>query len=398
MRVAIVTSFPRDLSKPQGGVEAVSVNLAKALSELDGLDIHVVTCDSTVSSADTTSLSKVTVHRLPAPKGSMLVNAITTGRRAVCDYLRMLKPEVVHSHDTYGLMVKGLSLPRVFTVHGFIYGDTLVSGARLPWLRAALWKLAETRGWADQPHIISISPYVRERISGFVKGTIHDIENPIAESFFKVERQEKPGVIFSAAVIAPRKNTLALVDAIVILARQGVDVRLRLAGKVVDPDYGKAVQARIDANGLRENVVLLGSIGLNQVQAELAQASMFALASLEENAPLGIEEAMAVGVPVVASNRCGMPYMVRHGETGFLVNPFDPHSIASRIRQLLRSQSLRETMGERSREFALERFHPDRVAALTREVYREAFEKKSVCGSLYTRFGLSGGRSNLENL
>lgn len=378
MKVAIVTSFPRDLSKPQGGVEAVSVNLVKALSELGDLDIHVVTCDTTVTEAETSSFKEIMVHRLPVPKGSVLVTALTTGRRVVCDYLRRLNPEVVHSHDTYGLMVKGLNLPRVFTVHGFIYGDTLVSGIKLPRLRAALWEWVETRGWADQPHIISISPYVRERISSIVKGTIHDIENPIAESFFKIERAEKSGVVFSAAVISPRKNTLTLVDAIKILVKKGINVSLRLAGKIIDPGYGRTLQEQIDANDLRGKVCLLGSIGTEQVKAELSQASVFALVSLEENAPLGIEEAMAVGVPVVASNRCGMPYMVRHGETGLLVNPLDPNDIAGRIRQLLRDQNLRESLGERSRQFAIDRFHPDRVAVRTREVYQEALEKKLV--------------------
>jgi glycosyltransferase involved in cell wall biosynthesis len=134
------------------------------------------------------------------------------------------------------------------------------------------------------------------------------------------------------------------------------------------------VQSRIDANGLREKVTLLGSIGVEQVQAELAQTSVFALVSLEENAPLGIEEAMAVGVPVVASNRCGMPYMVRHGETGFLVNPFAPNDIAQRIRQLLSDQNLRRAMGERSRQVAFDDYHPELVAKRTMKVYSEAIQ------------------------
>jgi glycosyltransferase involved in cell wall biosynthesis len=115
---------------------------------------------------------------------------------------------------------------------------------------------------------------------------------------------------------------------------------------------------------------------MEQVKNELAQASAFAMVSLEENAPLGIEEAMAAGVPVVASNRCGMPYLVGHGETGFLVDPFDPEDIAGRLRQLLSDRDLRESMSARSRQFALKRFHPHRVAIRTREVYREAFESK----------------------
>ena len=372
MRVALVTSFPRDLSKPQGGVEAVSVNLAQALAELGDLDIHVVTCDPRVSATEIDPIEKITVHRLPAPKGSVLVTALTTGRRVVRDYLRRLKPEVVHSHDTYGLMVKGLDLPRVFTVHGFIHADTLVAGVKLPKLRSKIWKWVETSGWADQPHIISISPYVRERISGIARGTIHDIENPVSESFFAIDRCEKPGVIFCAAVLSPRKNTLALIDAFEILVRQGFDVQLRLAGKIVEPHYGRLVEERLRTVLLKDRVHLLGGISSEQVRRELAAAAVFALTSLEENAPLGIEEAMAARVPVVVSNRCGMPYLVRHGETGFLVDPHHPEDIAYRLALLLKDGELRKKMGERSRAIALECFHPARVAYRTREVYRDA--------------------------
>src|SRR5581483_1621214 len=147
---------------------------------------------------------------------------------------------------------------------------------------------------------------------------IHDVENPIAPLFFDVPRRESGQTVFSAAVVSPRKNTLALVDAVAQVAAAGVDVTLRLAGPVVDEAYAARVRARIDEHGLGPRTTWLGSIGPDEVRRELASASLFALVSLEENAPLAIEEAMAVGVPVVTSNRCGMPYMVRHAETGYL--------------------------------------------------------------------------------
>jgi len=374
MKVAIVTAFPRDLSAPHGGVEAVSVILSQALAEFDDLQVHVVTCDSQQSAPETTALDRITVHRLPAPKGSELVTAVTTKRRLVSAYLRHLKPDIVHAHDTYGLMVTGLDLPRVFTIHGFIHADTLVSDERFPRLRSYIWKVAETRGWAAQPHIISISPYVRERISRIANGSIHDIENPISARFFELPRSEEPGTIFSSAVISPRKNTLVLIDAIRDLVQTGYDVRLRLAGAVGDARFGDAVMQKIRSEKLEEHVSVLGQLGREGIQLELARACIYALVSLEENAPIGIEEAMAAGVPAVASNRCGMPYMVRHHETGFLVDPTDPHQIAQRIRRLLDDGSLRSAMGERSRSVARELYHPRRVAERTRIVYREAIE------------------------
>lgn len=372
MKVAIVTHFPTKTEFPHGGVEAVSVNLVKALTIFPDLDLHVVTLDDGIQSPKIFSMHGVKIHRLPGIRGHALINAIGKGRRQICNYLVSLAPDVVHAHDTYGLMVKGLSIPRVFTVHGFIYVDTLLSKTKWAWIRSKLWHWMETSGWADQPHIISISPYVREHLYGTATGVIHDIENPISESFFHIKRNERKGVIFSAAAITKLKNTLTLIKAFKHLVNDGYAAELRLAGTVAEPQYGKMVQEAISKWGLDNRVTMLGQISTEQIHEELSIASVFALVSLAENSPMGIEEAMAASVPVVTSNRCGMPYMVNHGESGYLVNPCDPLDITLRFKQLLDDDELRDKMGKNSHISALDRFHPHIVAARTREVYREA--------------------------
>lgn len=375
MKVAIATDFPIDPRSPKGGVQAVSVNLADGLLRLDGIELHVVTIGAKGEAASTTSWQGATIHRLARPGGSMLKIATGPGRRLISDFLTELNPDVVHAHDTFGLMVKGLAIPRVFTIHGFIYGDTALSGRKLSWLRAQVWRIVETSGWKNQPHIISISPYVRERLSGIVSSVIHDIDNPISQEHFEILKDEVKGNIFSAAAICPRKNTLALVEAFAKLVMEhGVDARLRLAGHITHEGYGVALRERISQLGLKDRVTLLGRIGSDAVGKELAAASVFALVSLEENSPMGIEEAMAVGVPVVTSNRCGMPYMVRHGETGYLVDPMNSAQIARRLKALIMNDHLRERLGEESRSVATSRFHPACVARRTRDVYVEAIE------------------------
>ena len=371
MKLAIVTSFPENPQAPRGGVEAVSVNLTRGLAAYPDLEVHVVTADPDCPEVTLSSWEGATIHRLPGFKGSVLLNAIGPARKQITEYLVDLAPDVVHAHDTYGLMVKGLPIRRVFTIHGFIYGDTLVSGRKLPRIRARIWRYLETGGWADQPHIVSISPYVRERLAGIATGVIHDIDNPISESFFQIERREAGARIFSASVISPRKNTMALVEALAILKAEGIDAELRLAGDVTDEAYGEKLHTLIHDRGLVDRVHLLGRIGTDAIRGELAGASLFALVSLEENSPMGIEEAMAAGVPVVTSNRCGMPYMVRDGESGYLVDPFSPKDIARRLGRILRDDTLRSAMSRRSREIALDRFHPEAVARRTREVYLE---------------------------
>lgn len=373
MKLAVVTHFPDDPGAPKGGVEAVSVNLVRALAEFDDIDIDVITTRKSYKATRVDQWGKVAIHRLAWAGGSVLSNAIGLGRRQMREYLQQkIKPDVINALDTFGLTVQGMDIPRVFTIHGFIHGDILVEGSQFSMLRSWIWRHYETNGWADQPHIISISPYVRERLRGIARGVIHDIDNPISKPFFEINRQERKGTIFSAALVTPRKNTLALIDAVAKLVEQGLEVELRLAGSLDEERYVQQVRDRVLQKRLDKQVLLLGKLSAEEIKKELAAASVFALVSLEENSPMGIEEAMAAGIPVVTSNRCGMPYMVRDSVSGFLVDPHDPVDIAHRLGQLLKNDELRQSMGIKGCQIALDRFHPANVAARTRDVYLQA--------------------------
>jgi glycosyltransferase involved in cell wall biosynthesis len=164
-----------------------------------------------------------------------------------------------------------------------------------------------------------------------------------------------------------------LVQAFAKVRKTGIKAELRLSGGG-DKDYLDNVSHFVREHGLETSVALLGRVSYDTIQDEMSRAAVFTLVSLEENSPMAIAEAMAAGVPVVTSNRCGMPYMVRDGESGFLVDPNNPTDIARRLKQLLKDDELRRSMGSKGREIALDRFHPAKVAARTQEVYLRAIE------------------------
>ena len=128
MRVAFVTWYPRKPTEPRGGVEAVSVTLVRALARQSGAEIHVVTVDPEVSAPARQECSGLCIHRLPRGAGSLLGFATGAGGRMVREYLRDLKPDLIHAHDTFGIMTRCLDLPRVFTIHGFIHEDLRYGG------------------------------------------------------------------------------------------------------------------------------------------------------------------------------------------------------------------------------------------------------------------------------
>ncbi|MHA6616951.1 glycosyltransferase family 4 protein [Pseudonocardia sp. DLS-67] len=371
MRLVLVTAFPADPGTPRGGVEGVSVVLGGALRHHRDLDLHIVTTGN-VDAVQVDHWGAARIHRLPWTASRMLSGALGRDARRLREYVSGLRPDVVHAHDTYGIMMQSIDTPRVLTIHGFIHADTWVSGASLARTRAFVWRQIEMRAWASYPHIISISPYVRERLTGIATGAVHNIDNPIADAFFDVRRRDGAAQVFCAATISPRKNTLAVVDGFARAKAQGLCATLRLAGPQPVPAYTEAVRQRIRQHGLDDAVVLLGQLSTDAMLSELAGASVSVLMSVEENAPLAVQEAMAAGVPVIASSRCGMPYQIDDGESGFLVEPDRVDDLAARLLQIIGDGDLRERLARRAREVARERFHSERVATRTIVAYQRA--------------------------
>jgi glycosyltransferase involved in cell wall biosynthesis len=375
MRIVLASQFPRNLESPHGGVEAVLSNLVPTMAKISpDLEINVVTYDNEISQNEIQEYTGFKVHRLPRTRKNELMQAWKASADGLLDYVMKMNPDVVHAHDSYGLSLAGkIDVPNIMTIHGFIHEDTKLSTKSYSSIRSIIWRYYETHAWSVHKHIISISPYVRERVSRVSNTTIYDIDNPISDIFFNIRRKVTKS-IFSAAIICPRKNTLILVEAANLLAKRGVEFSMVLAGKIVDKGYGEKVKQKIQEYNLQEKVILIGSVPRERIIEELSKASVFALISYEENSPMCIEEAMAAGVPVVTSNRCGMPYMVRNHESGYLVDPDNADEVAKRLSLLLNDVERNKSMGEEANRVAKRRFHSEIVAKQTLQVYRDLCE------------------------
>jgi glycosyltransferase involved in cell wall biosynthesis len=374
LKVALVSRFPARIDRPRGGVESATVANVVALSRCASIDLHVVTLERGSAERCVERAADWTVHRLAGSRVPQVADAqFGPGRRRLTRYLLDLKPDLVHSHEFYGYGLASLPMPHVLTVHGFDHLNLVAEAARLAWLRAPLWKWVERRGVAQQRCIVSISPYVRKQLEAITDAKICDIENAIDERFFDPscgEPFECRTRVLCAGWLSARKNTLGAVEAFAVAVGSGVPGELIIAGPVLDPAYEQRVRARIVELDLGDRVKWVGSLDRDALLRELGRTRALLLTSHQENAPMIIAEAMAAGVPVVASNRCGIPFMVREGETGFLIEPDDPSGAGERLAQLLRDPELAETFGARARVDATDRFHPDRAARRTLDLYR----------------------------
>ena len=142
------------------------------------------------------------------------------------------------------------------------------------------------------------------------------------------------------------------------------------SGMTADQEMGEHVRAR----GLEDRVHLLGV--QSNVAALLKAADVFLLPSRFEGFPNVLMEAMAMGLPVVASNVGGCPDLVRHGQDGFLHEWEDQGGMAQSVLALLADAELSQRLGKSGRKRVLEEFSLQKLGDRTLKRYEELLAKK----------------------
>jgi glycosyltransferase involved in cell wall biosynthesis len=170
-------------------------------------------------------------------------------------------------------------------------------------------------------------------------------------------------------------------DAVAALA-EVPDAELHVAGGpdapalAVDPE-AQRLRALADRIGVGDRLVLRGRVGRDAMPALLRSADAVVCVPWYE--PFGIVplEAMAVGVPVVATAVGGQIDSVVHGVTGVHVPPRDPPALAAALRDLLADPARRAELGRQGRRRACRLYDFDRIAAATREVYEGVVHERA---------------------
>ncbi|OUS12717.1 hypothetical protein A9Q89_04765 [Gammaproteobacteria bacterium 53_120_T64] len=264
----------------------------------------------------------------------------------------------------------GYSSPYVLTIHGINEKDALFSRGRLRFLRYKVVGLVERLGRKKADNIILISRYVEKEIGEQLMGKCWPIENPVSDDFYEVELGSTAPTILYAGHVKSQKNVDNLIRAFKGVHAEIPSATLRIAGPLDDQKFVNKCRKLVNDLELDTAVQFLGNLSRSALLIELSQAACLALVSHQENAPMVIEEAMAAGVPVVASRICGIPYMIQDGKTGFLVDQNDNDDITDRLIKVLLESVTSCAMSEQSREVALSRFHVQAVAKKTVETYR----------------------------
>jgi glycosyltransferase involved in cell wall biosynthesis len=176
----------------------------------------------------------------------------------------------------------------------------------------------------------------------------------------------------------PMKGLVPLLEAVAKL-RTEREVELVVVGK---PHAGGRVDRAIARLGLESVVRCVSGISDAQLAREYGQAEVAVVPSLYEGFSLPAVEAMACGVPVVATTGGALPEVVgRDGETGLLVPPNDPGALAAAIGRLLDDRELRDRLGEAGRQRVLHRFTWQVTAKGTAECYSAVMAGRPLPGA-----------------
>jgi glycosyltransferase involved in cell wall biosynthesis len=407
MHIAMVTAFPKDAQHIEGGVAGAAKYLVDELVKQPGVRLTVIVPKAGARKTLREQWPDFEVYRLSKKwLWSLLPGTfydIFAGKRQIRSVLRQLSPDIVHFQGVT-FLAANCKQPHVLTIHGIVEKDAMwdMQWGPLRWLKWLLLRCTEQYGRSRIPHIILISDYVRQFLpknsrvcSAYQLGTKAQrhkqrtwrIDNPIADSFFDIDWQSEPGRIFCCSRVRPLKNTLGMIKAFakvsqgfgektVAVPATAKRTQLRLAG-AAEAAYLRLCQRQIKMLNLGSRVHILGNLSIEQVQWELSKANCLVIPSFQEHAPLTVQEAMAVGVPIVGARVGGIPEMVEDGKTGFLVNPYDTEDIAGAILRILSDQALARSMSQRARQIAERRFKASAVCKQTLEAYKQILAEQT---------------------
>jgi glycosyltransferase involved in cell wall biosynthesis len=310
-----------------------------------------------------------------------LIRFIFAARHAMRKAAREFEPDVIHVHWWFpgGLSVwprLSRRRPFVLTSHGtdLFLVDRMTVASRLagPIFRAA----AEVT-------VISSPLVARAERLGVPRGRISIIPMPIDRRVAtEVERPLPPTIVRDTLLfvgrLVERKGAAYAVQALAELVRGGRSVRLVIVGEGPERE---ALRRLATALGVADRIELAGALSPADVRARYAAGGIFVMPAItdwkgeQEGFGMVIVEAMAYGLPVVASRSGGIPDIIRDGENGLLVPERDVPALVAAVTRVIEDDALALRLASIARDDVRHRFSPARIATAFDTVYRRAMRQ-----------------------
>lgn len=235
------------------------------------------------------------------------------------------------------------------------------------WLSGVLPRMVLRAALVPAHAVVAVWLGGREALSRAVgPDRLWTIDNGVDATRFAPGNGHAPPRVLYVGLLTPRKGVLDLIEASSLLHAEGVDHELWLLGGTPDEGPAAAEPVLHAADGVAS---LLGTRRPDEMPAAYAAADVFCLPSWWEAMPLSVLEAMAAGLPVVATDVGDVGRAVVDGTTGILVEKQSPERLADALHRLLTDRDLRRRMGRAGRQRVEQAFSSDVTARSVSELY-----------------------------
>lgn len=318
------------------GAEIMVEHLSIALHE-DNYDVYIISLYNYRSAiTDRLENNNIPIYYLEKKKGFDVKIYLQ-----LCKVLKEVKPDVIHTHRyllPYAVPVALFaSVPvRVHTIHNIAEREV---GKLQRRINALFYKTCKVVP-------VAISPIVKESVINeynITPNRVPMIYNGIdLRKCIKKYRYNNSGKIYILHIgrYSEQKNHMVLIDCFKVVHDQEPNTVLRLIGS---GDLENVVRQKSIELDLEDCIEFLGPKA--NVYSYLHEADIFTLPSLWEGMPITLIEAMATGLPIVATKVGGVPDMIEHGVSGLLVD-VSREEISKALLRLVRDCSLRKAIGK----------------------------------------------------
>jgi len=234
----------------------------------------------------------------------------------------------------------------------------------------------------DAAGVITISDFHLEYLQstfGSLADHVQRVYNGLdLEEFPYKSPLNRPPIVLAIGRLVEKKGFSDLIDACAILARQGRAFRCRIIGA---GPLAAELAEQASRLGVESFIELVGPLPQREVIQEIHAAAVMAVPCIvgkdgdRDGLPNVIQEALALGTPVVSTDVTGIPEVVRHEETGLQVPQQDPKALAAAVDRLLSNPELRLKLATKARRLIEEEFNIHSNTKRRRAIFRAAAEQ-----------------------
>lgn len=388
MRIVWLASYPLNEIEDQlvltGKVGLLTtnwlVNLAKGLSSIKEIDLHIITHSAKIPYSQEIKKDNITYHIIKynfpfTNKGfpnKFRWDILTLYYGFIKNALKEIKkiqPDIIHAHGTehaYSLCAYYSGIPNITSIQGIVSEIYKITPTFNFWLQ----KHIENFSIKNNKHFGCRTDWDKNIIRGKnPESIIYYLPEIINDVFFNLKWQPiNDNTLLYVGSLTKHKGLDILLYAIAELKSNLPEIKLRVIGQE-NSIFKKKLDVLINDLDIKSNIQFLGSKLSSEIASEMSKATIYVHPSLIDNSPNSLCEAMAVGMPCVASNVGGIPSIIENTKNGILFNKGDAKSLSNSLKLLLTDRNKLSELGTIARETAKKWNSSETNIKITTDIY-----------------------------